>query len=494
MTSKQQNQINYLINLLGRKRSIIEQEINHSNSDQEIQSELESEEEEIYTNLPRKEMLEQLSSLPNWQMKKSNLTPSQYISKTTQEQEIVTNEIIENYLNFPHCKFKQDQHLSYILKSLFAKLPSYYKSLDANHSWMIYWLANSFYVIKKNGNEIEKENADENDEKNQNELDDETINLINQKIESCIIENGKGGISGGKNQLGHVASTYAGILALILTKNYKILSAIKKNIYNWLLSLKIKINESESSFLMHKNGEYDTRSTYCVLVVATILNIKTTELTNGVENWLLNCQSYEGGFSGIPNTEAHGGYNFCAISSLFLLNSNPEVLKSKIKNFPRFIKWNIDRYTEEGGFNGRSNKLVDSCYSFWIGSSISLTSVLIGFDLANKESLKNYILRISQNNNGGFKDKPNKSIDFYHTNYTLMGLSLCEYNYKIDDKNEINEGNEVNEINDNDDCLALRLIQAESEDENSDVKFTNFINPVFGIPSEFLNQVRLANI
>ncbi|KAI5955280.1 RAM1 [Candida jiufengensis] len=460
MTSKQRNQVDYLINLLGRKRSIIEQEIESSS------------EEEIYTNLSQKEMLEQLSTLYGWQMSKPHLKASLYESSTTIQQDEVTNDILENYLNITQLDIKSDQHVNYVLKCLNSKLPSYYKSLDANHPWMTYWLINSFYTIKNQSEPQKKFNV----------LDQEIIDLINAKIETCIIEDGQKGISGGKNQIGHVASTYAGVLTLVLTKNYTLLKKLKSNIYDWLMSLKIRINDDQSAFIMHENGEYDTRSTYCVLVIATLLNIKTSELLEGVEDWILSCQTYEGGFAGIPNTESHGGYNFCAIASLFLINSDPHQVSKKIKNLDTFIKWNCDRITEEGGFNGRSNKLVDACYSFWIGAVFPMISVMVGHNLMNKDSLFNYILRISQNfEKGGFKDKPNKSVDFYHTNYTLMGLSLCEYEYEVD---ELKTGD--------DDCLALRFL--EKTTENNDDKFTNVINPVFGLPIEFLKEMRAENI
>lgn len=32
-----------------------------------------------------------------------------------------------------------------------------------------------------------------------------------------------------------------------------------------------------------------------------------------------SCQTYEGGFSGCPGLEAHGGYAFCGLASLVLL-------------------------------------------------------------------------------------------------------------------------------------------------------------------------------
>lgn len=31
----------------------------------------------------------------------------------------------------------------------------------------------------------------------------------------------------------------------------------------------------------------------------------------------------------------------------------------------------------EGGFQGRTNKLVDGCYSFWVGATIPITQALI---------------------------------------------------------------------------------------------------------------------
>lgn len=44
-----------------------------------------------------------------------------------------------------------------------------------------------------------------------------------------------------------------------------------------------------------------------------------TELYNGAAEYLLQCQSYEGGFGGEPGSEAHGGYNFCTLASLLIL-------------------------------------------------------------------------------------------------------------------------------------------------------------------------------
>ena len=42
-------------------------------------------------------------------------------------------------------------------------------------------------------------------------------------------------------------------------------------------------------------------------------------------------------------------------------------------------RWLYARQCEmEGGFNGRTNKLVDGCYSWYVGSSIKIVSQLRG--------------------------------------------------------------------------------------------------------------------
>jgi protein farnesyltransferase subunit beta len=90
----------------------------------------------------------------------------------------------------------------------------------------------------------------------------------------------------------------------------------------------------------------------------------------------------------------------------------------------------------EGGFQGRTNKLVDSCYSFWVGSLVALCSAHAPHsphlrramaDVVNPFELQKYILVCCQGAKGGLRDKPGKSIDLYHTCYSLSGLSISQH-------------------------------------------------------------------
>ena len=108
--------------------------------------------------------------------------------------------------------------------------------------------------------------------------------------------------------------------------------------------------------------------------------------------------------------------------------------------------------SREGGFQGRTNKLVDGCYSFWQGGAGVLMECLHGkSELSNREdifskgkvhiiyqritfslaSLQEYVEKCCQSPNGGLRDKPGKSPDFYHSCYCLSGLSLCQNQYQF---------------------------------------------------------------
>ncbi|GKD77344.1 protein farnesyltransferase subunit beta [Tanacetum coccineum] len=59
---------------------------------------------------------------------------------------------------------------------------------------------------------------------------------------------------------------------------------------------------------MHDGSEVAVRACYTAIPVASVLNILDEELTQGVGNYILSCQTYEGGIAGEPGSEAHGGY------------------------------------------------------------------------------------------------------------------------------------------------------------------------------------------
>ena len=424
----------------------------------------------------------------------------------------------------------RDKHIAYLLKSL-QGLSKHFITLDASKPWILYWVTHGLYLLGHDLDEhdtirlydtlkhIQNSYSSNNNNNNNNN---------NNSSSSSSSSSSGGGFGGGPSQLSHAAPNYAAVLALC-TIAYSHSSSSsssdlssemiydlidRKGMYKWFLSLK---DDTTGGFRMHKDGEIDARASYTVLSISRILNILTNELKHGVKEYLLSCQTYEGGFGGEPFNEAHGGYNFCALAGLYILNAINECDENAQE------QWLLMRQMKlEGGFQGRTNKLVDSCYSFWQGAACAMISrwkdnvsdvilpnnynnnninnnnnnnsngssnsgsnengdemvVDVGVSINSPTShnghmsfnqllLQRYILLCSQQTTGGLRDKPGKSRDYYHTCYSLSGLAISQRTPP--NKNNNSSDGEVFVYGD-----ACNLV--------------NNTNPIFNIGEEALSQ------
>ena len=318
--------------------------------------------------------------------------------------------LFKNYHGEPcsvdsYLKLDRNKSIKFLRKGL-VNLSEGYECLDSSRPWILYWILHSLELL---GDHI---------------TDPAHVNAIVDFISKC--QNPEGGFGGGPGQISHLAPTYAATNALCILGTesaYKIIDRPK--LVSWMNKLRLK----DGSFLMHEDGEVDIRGVYCALSVARLTNIYSPELFDNTSQWVLSCQTYEGGFGGAPGMEAHGGYAFCGFASLILLG------KGHTCNLNNLIRWATNRQMRlEGGFQGRTNKLVDGCYSFWQGGIFPLIHLLLSQEnhipkrlLFSVNSLQEYLLICCQDSRGGLIDKPGKSRDFYHTCYTLSGLSVAQY-------------------------------------------------------------------
>lgn len=173
----------------------------------------------------------------------------------------------------------------------------------------------------------------------------------------------------------------------------------RDKMYKWFLSLK----QPDGSFLVSHDAEVDVRGLYCLLVTATLLNLLTPELLESVPEFIAACQSYEGGFSSAslpyldgtdtsryPTSclgEAHGGYTFSCLASWVLvqpyltaLRESGEPARASVGiNLKSLLRWMVNMQGDGldlGGFKGRTNKLVDGCYAWWVGGCFPLLESL----------------------------------------------------------------------------------------------------------------------
>ncbi len=83
----------------------------------------------------------------------------------------------------------------------------------------------------------------------------------------------------------------------------------------------IQLKNDDGSFKTSFFDESDLRGTYAAVIIIKLLEIKDDILEKNLVEFVLNCQTYEGGFGPRPDLEAHGGFTFCAVAILSLTNS-----------------------------------------------------------------------------------------------------------------------------------------------------------------------------
>lgn len=162
------------------------------------------------------------------------------------------------------------------------------------------------------------------------------------------------------------------------------------------------------------------------------------------------------------------------------LHADPIPDHQSYLDVPLLISWLSSRqHAPEGGFSGRTNKLVDGCYSHWVGGCWPLIEAALNGpraaanhgdhplpdamdSLFSRDGLIRYILSCCQDQSrrGGMRDKPSKyelpftyplihpSIHFvergvgltqlsprysdaYHTCYVLSGLSSAQHKWDL---------------------------------------------------------------
>lgn len=327
-------------------------------------------------------------------------------SRIQSQTQAVVGPMLEAGLKRP-ITLRRDEHITYLM-SAFEGLSHGYAGLDSSKPWLCFWIVHALDLL---GHDLSRR----------------MVVRVAEYLSHCQAPSG--GFCGGPQQQAHLAPTYAAVAALcIVGSGWECINRPK--LLEWLLQLK----QPNGGFAMHLDGEADVRATYCAMAVARLLQIDTLAVLNKVESYLQHCQSFEGGFGGSPGAEAHGGYTYCGAAAAGIIR----VLGSLDTN--GLLEWVARRQMAvEGGFSGRTNKLVDACYAFWQGAVPVITHEYLkghsengsegswGFD---QVGLQRYLLLCCQNPRGwgGLIDKPGKSPDLYHTCYALSGLSLAQHN------------------------------------------------------------------
>ena len=176
------------------------------------------------------------------------------------------------------------------------------------------------------------------------------------------------------------------------------------------------LQQKDGSFSPVSGGsENDMRFVYCAAAVCSMLGDFAGMDVELATAFIKASQRYDGGFSQGGSRESHGGSTYCAVAALSLMGR----LETAV-DVPALIDWLSAR--QMSGFQGRVNKVPDSCYGFWCGASLKLLGV---FDaVVERDNLSGFV-RSCGGPQGGFGKHPDAHPDVLHTYYSLCALSMC---------------------------------------------------------------------
>ena len=96
------------------------------------------------------------------------------------------------------------------------------------------------------------------------------------------------------------------------------------------------------------------------------------------------CCNFDGGYGVEPGAESHSGQIFTCVGALSIAN------RLDLVDHDKLGAWLSERQLENGGLNGRPEKLEDVCYSWWVASSLKMIGKLHWID---RPKLEHFILQ-----------------------------------------------------------------------------------------------------
>ncbi|XP_058089469.1 geranylgeranyl transferase type-1 subunit beta-like isoform X2 [Magnolia sinica] len=185
-------------------------------------------------------------------------------------------------------------------------------------------------------------------------------------------------------------------LAYFAISGLDILNALdRENSMDFIVQELLNFKHMMSGFMpIHTGAEKDLRFIYCAAAICSMLNNWSGMDRKKAKEYILNCQSYDGGFGLVPGSESHGGATYCAVAALRLMgfikdDSLSKFISSSVINVPALLEWSLERQTIDGGFQGRTNKPSDTCYAFWVGGVLKILGAHHFFD---KDALRAFLL------------------------------------------------------------------------------------------------------
>ncbi|XP_073104739.1 geranylgeranyl transferase type-1 subunit beta [Elaeis guineensis] len=322
-------------------------------------------------------------------------------------------------------EFERERHVLF-LEMMIERLPSDYESQEINHLTLAYFVISGLGIFGAL-DRVDKDQiaswvlSFQAHPSTKSDLDNgQFYGFHGSRSSQFTINDGE--VS--THNCSHLASTYCA-LAILNMIGYNLSNL---NCEAILISMR-NLQQPNGSFMpIHLGAETDLRFVYCAAAICFMLNNWTGMDKEKAKEYIVQCQSYDGGFGLAPGLESHGGATYCAVAALQLMgfinvDISSKPAKSMVIDVPLLVEWSLQRQAVNGGFQGRPNKPSDTCYAFWVGGVLKI----LGFyHFLDKGALRKFLLSC-QSKYGGFTKFPKNMLpDLYHSYYSFAALSLLE--------------------------------------------------------------------
>ena len=253
---------------------------------------------------------------------------------------------------------------------------------------------------------------------------------------------------------GHIAMTYTALASLLILGDD--LTRIAREPI--LAAVRQLQQDTDGRFVAHhRGGESDCRFLYCACAVAFILaGMRTHMDVHAMRRYVRQCvHGYDGAIGLIPGQESHGGACYTAVAGVGLC---AEALGEQLNieshiglKETSFAHWCLSRQVSAwsgvdgvGGFQGRVNKVADTCYTFWVLGALQMLdrgklhgttknktaeeADIKWLDMYNKDAIRKFLLDKDTGTHdhlrGGFGKIPGTLPDVLHSYYGICGLAL----------------------------------------------------------------------
>ncbi|EME39620.1 hypothetical protein DOTSEDRAFT_75314 [Dothistroma septosporum NZE10] len=253
------------------------------------------------------------------------------------------------------------------------------------------------------------------------------VGLLNF-VFSCLHESGGFGASPGHDP--HMLFTCSAVQILAMVDGLDELDKRLSNGRGKVAKFIADLQQPNGTFAGDKWGETDSRFLFCALLALSLLHRLPRQKPDeppsidlkAAMDFIKSCQNFDGAFGIAPGAESHSGQVYTCVGALMLGGELDSFLGEDGKD--RLGGWLSERQLASGGLNGRPEKLVDVCYSWWVLTSMAMIDRIHWID---GEKLARFILSAQDPDQGGIADRPGDMVDVFHTVFGIAGLSLLGY-------------------------------------------------------------------